>query len=168
MKLTGISLGSNLGDRVAHLMAGRAAINAIPGTRVTAHSRLYATEPVDVRPEHQSLPFLNACLLVQTTLTPEALAAHLHRIENACGRNRTADPHAPRTLDLDLLFVDDRCIQTPDLTVPHPRWSSRRFVVQPLADLCPDRILPGDPRTVTGVLLSLPDRPVVVLFKPDW
>lgn len=168
MKLTGISLGSNLGDRVSHLVAGRAAIDAIPGTRVTAHSRLYETEPVEVRPEHRSLPFLNACLLVQTTLAPAALAAHLHRIENACGRIRTEAPHAPRTLDLDLLFVDDQCIQTPDLTVPHPRWSIRRFVVQPLADLCPDRILPGDPRTVTGVLLSLPDRPVVVLFKPDW
>jgi 2-amino-4-hydroxy-6-hydroxymethyldihydropteridine diphosphokinase len=164
----GISLGSNLGDRLANLARARDLIAAIPGARVVAASRVWETEPVDVLPRHRDKPFLNAVLVVESGLTPQALAAEMGRIESEMGRVRTADRNAPRVVDLDLLYAGRLRVDGPGLTVPHPRWSSRRFVVQPLCDVRPDLVLPGASGPVREALLALPDSPKVVLFRERW
>lgn len=79
-------------------------------------------------------------------------------------RNR----NAPRVIDIDIIYVNQMCIQNDDITVPHPRWAGRRFVVQPLADVRPEMTLPGESRTVQQILLSLPETPEVVLYRKEW
>lgn len=164
----GLSLGSNLGDRLANLIEARRRIAALPGTAVVAASAVYETEPVGVSPRHQDARFLNAALAVESALPPERMNAALHAIENDMGRVRSADRNAPRPVDVDIVCADGLRVATDALTLPHPRWASRRFVVRPLADIRPDlAIEPGGP-TVRQTLLSLPDKPDVVLFAAEW
>ncbi len=164
----GLSLGSCLGDRLAHLGGARRAIAALHGVREVAASPVYETEPVGVKPEFAGLPYLNAVLVVETDLAPEALRAALGEIESRAGRIRGADKYAPRTLDIDILYAGAERRASPSLTLPHPRWAERRFVVQPLADVRPDLVLPGSPRSVAGQLAALPDLPAARLFTRDW
>lgn len=163
-----LSLGSCLGDRLAHLRAARRAISVIPGVRALAASSVYETEPVGVKPEYAALAYLNAVLVIESTLAPDNLRAALAKIEAAAGRVRGDDKYAPRTLDIDILYIGDQQHATPELTVPHPRWAERRFVVQPLADVRPDRVLPGSATTVAQRLAELPPTPAVRLFTSDW
>jgi len=164
----GLSLGSNLGERLGNLTLARQKVAADRGIRVVAQSPVYETEPVDVRSEHKDRQFLNAVLIVESETPPNELLARLHQVECELGRRRVGDRNAPRTVDIDILYVGDRCRADSLLTVPHPRWTTRRFVVQPLADVRPDLILPGEQRTVSQVLLSLPQSPIVVLFSREW
>lgn len=132
-----IGLGANLGDPRKTLGEALADIAAIPGVLRCVASSFYGSAPVDaVGPE-----FVNAVARVDTDLSPLALLDALQAIENRHGRTR---PHrnAPRTLDLDLLLYDARCIDAPRLTVPHPRMQSRAFVLAPLAELAPGLQLP--------------------------
>jgi len=164
----GLSLGTNLGRRLDNLRRARRLIAGLPGVRVAASSPVYATEPVDVPPEFRHRAFLNAVLIVESALPAEALARRLRAIESAMGRRRTGARHAPRVIDIDVLYADRRRIRTPRLTVPHPRWSSRRFVAQPLADVRPNLILPGSRLTVAARLRVLPPKPRVTLLRPVW
>ena len=164
----GISLGSNLGDRLANLQAVRRQILDLPGTVAAAQSPVYETEPVDVSPEHADKPYLNSVIIVQTELDPRTFIRHLHRIEAEMGRVRGADRNAPRPADADIIYAGYNVIRTPDLTVPHPRWAERRFVVQPLADVRPDLLLPPADKTVSQVLQSLPITPTAELFRHNW
>ncbi len=124
-----LGLGSNLGDRREHL---RAAISSLPD--VVAVSDLYETDPVG-GPEQGR--FLNLVVQLDTDLDPHALLGVCHRIESAAGRVRDVR-WGPRTLDVDILWIDGVTVDTPDLQVPHPRMMDRRFVLEPLADLDPD------------------------------
>lgn len=164
----GLSLGSNLGDRLAHLVRARDAIIDLPGVASTARSHVYETEPVDVRPEYADVPFLNAVLIVWTKLAPHVLAQQVHEIEAQAGRVRTEDRNTPRPLDIDFIYADELTLDSPNLQLPHPRWAGRRFVVQPLADVRPDLVLPGQRHSVCEVLRSLPDSPKVALFAQPW
>lgn len=164
----GLSLGSNLGDRLENLRAARAALGALPGVEVVAASPVYETEPVDVGPRYRDLPFLNAVLIVRSGLAPRGLAAEVHAVEAAQGRQRGDDRNAPRPIDIDLVYAGELRIQTPELVLPHPRWASRRFVVEPLAAVRPALRLPGEDRTVLEVLSSLPKTPNVVVFAATW
>lgn len=164
----GLSLGSCLGDRLAYLCGARDAIAALDGVRIVATAPVYETEPVGVRPEFAGLPYLNTVLVVETALNPESLRAHLAAMEEAAGRVRGADKFAPRTLDIDVLYAGHATLDTPTLTVPHPRWAQRRFVVQPLADVRPGLILPGSTETVADRLQTIPLTPSVRLFAQDW
>ncbi len=164
----GISLGSNLGDRLGFFTRARQEIEALDGVSISARSSAYETEPVEVTEAHADKTFLNAVLVIATSADPETLAASLHDIEDRLGRVRTGDRNAPRPIDLDVLYVDGQRIDSDTLTVPHPRWNERRFVVQPLADVRPELMLPGDARTVSEILLSLPVEPKVVLFSEEW
>jgi 2-amino-4-hydroxy-6-hydroxymethyldihydropteridine diphosphokinase len=163
-----LSLGSCLGDRLGHLIAARDAIARIPGVRELAASPVYETEPVGVKPEFAALAYLNAVLIIETERAPEELRGRLAEIEAAAGRVRGEDRYAPRTLDIDILYVGDERLDSPSLTVPHPRWSERRFVVQPLADVRPNRVLPGCAVTVAQRLAELPPRPAVRRFEHQW
>lgn len=127
-----VGLGANLGDTRATLAAAFGALAALPGTRLTARSSFYITAPVDAA----GPDFINAVAALDTDLTPHELLAHLQRIETAAGRERPY-PNAPRTLDLDLLLYGDRRVDTPALTVPHPRMRERAFVLVPLAEVAP-------------------------------
>jgi len=164
----GLCLGSNLGNRVAHLQRAAAAVDRIEGVSVQERSPIYETEPVDVLPENRDRPFLNAVLIVDCSLDPRDLLRFLHAIENEMGRIRTDDRNAPRTIDIDILYAGDMRIEEDDLCVPHPQWFTRRFVVQPLADLRPNLVIPDRESTVGEILLSLPDTSKVVLFDQHW
>lgn len=164
----GLSLGSNLGDRLANLRQARDRLAAIPGCTIRKCSPVYETEPVDVRPEHRGQPFLNAILILNSQLAPAVLADRLLAIETAMGRNRGAKRNEPRIVDIDMIYAGALRIETPTLTVPHPRWAARRFVVQPLADVRPDVLLPGADRTVGQVLATLPQEPSVRLYLLTW
>jgi 2-amino-4-hydroxy-6-hydroxymethyldihydropteridine diphosphokinase len=161
-------LGSNLGDRLANLRDARSRIAALDRVEVRDCAPVYETEPVDVRGEYADLKFLNTVLIVVAALSPETLSARLHAIEASMGRVRTGDPNAPRPIDIDILYIDRFTIARPELTVPHPSWAKRRFVVQPLADVRPCLRLPGFDQTVAGVLSSLPLHDEVVLLRREW
>lgn len=165
----GFCLGSNLGDRRAALVAARDALAALPGVRRLAASPIYETEPVGVKPEFRHLAYLNAVVILSAPRDAAGWMADVHRIEADLGRVRTSDRFAPRTVDIDLLYCGTEWTETENLTVPHPRWSERRFVVRPLADVRPDLRLPGCDRTVREVLAGLPaDAGRVRLFAAEW
>lgn len=164
----GLSLGSNLGDRRATLCEARRRLAAVDGLRVVACSPLYETEPVGVKAEYGALRFLNAVMILACTLTPAALSAHVHRIEDELGRRRGTDRYAPRPIDIDILYIGSTVLRDDDLTVPHPQWTARRFVVQPLADVRPDLVLPDQALTCRDVLAALPLEPGVDLFAREW
>lgn len=135
-----IGLGSNLGDRDGLLRAALAALAETHGIRVVAVSTVRETEPVG----HVDQPrFLNAVAAVETDLGPRALLAELLRIERSLGRTRAGPRFGPRTIDLDLLLYDDLIVDEPGLHVPHPRLHERTFVLEPLAELAPDAVVPG-------------------------
>lgn len=152
----GFSLGSNLGDRAAHLQAAKQELLDQPQARFAAQSALYETTPVEVKPEFQHLTFLNAVLIISSQWPVEAWMPRLHRIEEGLDRRRTRDRYAPRTIDIDILYAGATCIDSGGLVVPHPRWAHRRFVVEPLAEVRPDLILPGAGESVRSILDRLP------------
>lgn len=163
-----LSLGSNLGDRLAHLRAARDGIARVPGVRVVAQAPVYETEPVGVKPEYQHLKYLNTVLVVESARPVEEVHRELARLETAAGRVRGEDRFAPRTLDIDILFAGDTRSETDQLTLPHPRWARRRFVVQPLSDVRPGLPIPGTRETVRDVLAQLPPGETLALFSRAW
>lgn len=164
----GFSLGGNLGDRLAFLKAARDALAATPGARLAAQSPVYETEPVGVRPEHRDRWYLNAVVILAGAPAPEFWLRRAAEIETALGRVRGADRYAPRTIDVDLLFCGPVRTASPELTVPHPRWMRRRFVLQPLADIRPGLRLPGAETTVRECLAALPADETVTRFSGTW
>lgn len=155
-----LALGSNLGDRVAHLQGAVDGLARAPATRVVAISGVYETEPVG-GPEQGA--FLNAVVEVETDLDPHALLGVGQQLERDAQRVRD-ERWGPRTLDVDVLLYDDLEIDTHDLVVPHPRMWERAFVLVPLhdiaADLVPDRFAgPGEGVLRTAVALKLPWTP---------
>jgi 2-amino-4-hydroxy-6-hydroxymethyldihydropteridine diphosphokinase len=144
-----IALGSNLGDRRGHLEYARSRLGSIlRNIRVSTFSD---TEPVDV-PGRQPL-FLNAAAIGETALSARELLEALLEIERERGRERPM-PGAARTLDLDLVLFGNQILNEPALVVPHPRFRSRRFVLEPLAQIAPDMVDPVTGKTV-GELLRL-------------
>jgi 2-amino-4-hydroxy-6-hydroxymethyldihydropteridine diphosphokinase len=165
---TGFSLGSNLGDRLANLRAARTRLAALPGVRELAAAPIYETEPVGVKPEFRHLSFLNTVVILDGAFAPADWRRLTAQIEDDLGRVRSADRFAPRLLDIDVLYAGDHCVDEGGLTLPHPRWMLRRFVLQPLADVRPHLILPGSDRTVLQVLASLPGGESVLKFCDAW
>ncbi len=158
-----LSLGSNLGDRVRWLTKAMQALGALSATRIAARSSLYETEPVDVIAEHREKSFLNAVLIIETDLSPQQLSAAMHQIEADLQRTRNL-PRQPRTIDIDIIAFDQQISADPELTLPHPRAHLRRFVLQPLAELTPELLLPGQTRSVADLLNALPEKPAVQLY----
>lgn len=126
-----VALGSNLGDRAAHLAAARESIGALPETRVVAASAVEETDPIGPVPQE---PFLNQMLLLETALHPRQLLDALLDIERSRGRERR-ERWGPRTLDLDIVWFNGRTIREDGLTIPHPELPNRPFWQRELAEL---------------------------------
>ncbi len=136
----GIGLGSNLGDRLSLLrFARRRLAERLAQGRIIQSASVYETEPVGCPPGSPS--FYNTAIEVETSLPPEDVLPIALEIEIEAGRRRPAPPNAPRPLDIDLLYSDSGPVESPSLTLPHPRLHLRRFVLLPLLELCPDRPL---------------------------
>ena len=151
-----IALGSNLGDSrqiILNAMVRLAQMSNRPALR----SSLWQTSPVDCPPG--SPPFLNAvvALVPFAVETPESLLKKLHKLEKKSGRQAKKVLNEPRMLDLDLITFGEETRHTPDLVLPHPRAHLRRFVLQPLSEITPNLILPGQSKTVSELLAGLPD-----------
>ena len=130
-----VALGANLGEAAAVVASAIDALNRLPDTRLEARSHLYRSAPVDA----QGPDFINAVAAVSTRLTAPDLLLALQQLEQRAGRERPYR-NAPRTLDLDLLLYGDARIDSPSLTVPHPRMMERAFVLIPLAEIAPDLV----------------------------
>lgn len=134
-----VALGANLGNPVRTVRTALDELREMPRVRLLASSSLYRTAPVGL--EHQP-DFINAVAMIATTLPPRELLAELFEIEARFGRVRSVR-NAPRTLDLDLLLYDDQVLDSPALTLPHPRMTERAFVLAPLAEIAPRLTIPG-------------------------
>lgn len=134
-----VALGSNLGDRMGHLQGAVLALADTPEVWATDVSPVYETQPVDCPAGSEA--FLNAVVLLDTTLSAHRLMDRALAIEDAYGRERSSVRHAPRTLDIDLIVVGDRRSDEDALRLPHPRAHERVFVLRPWHDLDPDAVL---------------------------
>jgi 2-amino-4-hydroxy-6-hydroxymethyldihydropteridine diphosphokinase len=137
-----LGLGSNLGDRLANLQAAVDAIQAEPGLRVTASSRVWETKPVGGPPQPD---YLNAVIRIETDLSARDLLDVARRVEARLGRVRK-ERWGARPIDVDVLLHDHEEVDEPDLVVPHPRMKKRAFVLLPLLELEPDPVLPDGTR----------------------
>ena len=157
MARAGIALGSNLGERHAHLRAAIAGLRdlATPGEPVLT-AAIYQTEPSDCPPG--SPDFLNTVIEIGFAGGPLELLAHTRALEQTLGRRPNAGRNAPRVIDIDLLYLGDARLDDPTLTLPHPRIAQRRFVLLPLADIRPRLVLPGQHLTIAELLDQLPEQ----------
>lgn len=141
-----LALGSNLGDREENLKEAIASLS--PQMVVKAKSHVYETPPWGYEDQPK---FLNQVLKVQTYLEPEPLLKHIKRLEIALGR-KTSFRNGPRLIDIDILFYDDLVLNTPILTIPHPRLHERGFVLLPLMDIAPDLVHPVTKKSTREML----------------
>ena len=159
----GIALGSNLGDRLAQLRQAYESVSRIHCEKnPPLVSPVYKTDPVDC--EAGTTPYYNAVMEINFEGSPLELLDALQQIESSLGRPSQRVRNAPRTIDLDLLYAGGLTIATEALALPHPRLQSRRFVLQPLADLRPELVLPGCCASVSDLLELLPPTPAVKLI----
>lgn len=163
----GIALGSNLGDRLANLRTARERVLRISGLAGPVRaSRIYETDPVNSAPDAGA--YLNAVLDVEYDGQPIALLDGLQAIEAAMGRPSKRPRNAPRTIDLDILYVGNLVLSNQDFVIPHPRLHQRRFVLTPLADVRPELILPGQQQSIAELLAALRDPAGVTIFSSTW
>lgn len=165
---TGFCLGSNMGGRLRLLSQAKTLILLEPQVKFIDQSPVYETEPVGVKPEYKVMKFLNAVLIVQSPYTAGEWLAKIKKTESLLQRVRTEDRNAPRTIDIDILFSGDQVVDSDLLQVPHARWAERRFVVQPLADVRPELVLPGTKSPVRKILAQMTDMADVRLFSERW
>ena len=129
-----VSLGSNLGDREGNLFRAIELLSKMPDTALVAKSSVLETEPVDVPQEFEDLKFLNQVAIFESSLAAEEFSRRMHAIEDALGRVRTLR-NGPRTIDIDLIDYGGIVMDTPELTLPHPRAKERDFVMLPLKEI---------------------------------
>mgnify|MGYP000603110230 FL=1 len=144
-----VAFGANLGDAVASVQQALRDVADLPKTQLVKASSLYRSAPY----EAHGPDFINAVALVQTQLLPLELLHALQALEQQSGRERPFK-NAPRTLDLDVIFYGDVVLATPELTLPHPRWHERAFVLQPMAEVWPERVSAEQLMAVQGQVIQ--------------
>ncbi|MFN2542578.1 MAG: 2-amino-4-hydroxy-6-hydroxymethyldihydropteridine diphosphokinase [Chthoniobacterales bacterium] len=164
---TAVALGSNLGDRLANMRAARRAIVDLPkiGPPILA-SAIYETHPIGCEPEAGK--FLNAVIEFEFGGEPVELLDQLIGIEQSLGRERDHARNVSRKIDIDLLYFGDRKIEHERLQLPHPRMHVRKFVLQPLADIRPELMLPPQTKTVRDLLAQSDEGGELVRLASDW
>jgi 2-amino-4-hydroxy-6-hydroxymethyldihydropteridine diphosphokinase len=157
-----ICAGSNIGDRVGYLQQANMLLKDTPGITVLEISSIYETEPVGYKDQEW---FANAVIKIETDLEPHDLLAECMRIEKQLGRDRSTEERwGPRTLDLDILFYDDRIIAEEDLRIPHPRMHERAYALVPMLELDPDFVHPILGKTVVDLHNELEEPEEVYLY----
>ena len=163
----GVALGSNLGDRLFHLRKGRTAILHLAGVMPPIlSSPIFETEPVDCEPNAN--PFLNAVVEFSYSGVALELFEKLKQIEIGLGRPTKHARNVSRPIDLDLLYFGDLRLTTRKLRLPHPRMSKRQFVLEPLTEIRPDLVLPGQKKTIRELLASLDRSTKVMRLTAEW
>lgn len=163
----GIGLGSNLGDRLGSLRTAREQLAEIPGfSGPVLSAPLYETAPLDCTPGSQ--PFLNSVVEIGYRGHPVTLLEALLAIEIALGRPSKHPRNAPRPVDLDMLYFGNLTLRNEEIVIPHPRLHLRRFVLEPLAALRSELVLPGQTRSVGRLLQELLDVSSVKLVTAGW
>ncbi len=164
---TAVALGSNLGDRLENLRAARRQIIELADVRPPLFSAgIYETEPVDCEPGASK--FLNTVIEFDFEGDPGQLLEQLARIEESLGRKRDHPKNVSRRIDIDLLYCGDQRIDSERLQLPHPRTHSRKFVLQPLADVRAELVLPNQRKTVRELLTESDEPGEVVRLMNDW
>ncbi len=173
----GIALGSNLGDRLANLRAARETIVDLVRQRTDSPGRasnkasvlvspIYETDPIGCEPGASK--FLNSVLEIEYDGDPTDLLQKLIRIEESLGRDRDHGRNVSRKIDIDLLYAGELNVENERLQLPHPRIHLRKFVLQPLADIRPELVLPNQTKTVRGLLARIKDSTKVICFAEKW
>jgi|MudIll2142460700_1097286.scaffolds.fasta_scaffold196066_3 2-amino-4-hydroxy-6-hydroxymethyldihydropteridine diphosphokinase len=162
MSKAAIALGSNVGDRFFFLKKAVGSIKALG--KVTAISPIYETSPYGFTEQPD---FLNAVILLNTRLSAEALLSELKKIEKEVGRMERIR-WGPREIDLDIILYDELEIDTADLTVPHPDFQNRIFVLRPLLDIAPDLMNPRSGQTIREILTNCQDKTIIKLIEKEW
>jgi 2-amino-4-hydroxy-6-hydroxymethyldihydropteridine diphosphokinase len=152
----GIALGSNIEDRLTNLREGFAQTRSLhePGPPIRVSS-IYETAPIDCEPD--TMPYLNAVMVINFVGPPVALLDRLLEIEKRMGRPSKRPRNSPRIIDLDILFAGNLVLNNPEIIIPHPRLRQRRFVLTPLAEISPELVLPGQMHSVQRLLDELDD-----------
>ena len=164
---TAVALGSNLGDRLSNLHAAQKVIVDLSGViSPMLSSAIYETDPVGCEPGAGK--FLNAVLEFDYEGDPLELLKSLREIEKTLGRAPDHPRNISRKIDIDLLYFGDIIMDSDELQLPHPRMHLRRFVLQPLADIRPDLILPGQSKTVRELLAQLSESTKVMRLTNNW
>ena len=168
MAIVGISLGSNLGKKLANLKSARdLLVELMPAKARHFQSPLYQSAPVDC-PENAP-DFYNTAIEIVYEGTPESLLHSTQQIESQLGRKQKLVMNEPRTIDIDILYFDDLVLSSDTLELPHPRMHERRFVLEPLSEICPDRILPNQTLTILELLESLcSSEPPLNRLQSNW
>ncbi len=161
-----IGFGSNLGNRVDCCDRAVTLLSLLPHSQLLAVSSLYETEPVPDAGTPGEGWFLNGVAQIETDVAPQSLLAVCREIERSLGRD-PGHRSGPRTIDLDMLLYGDRVMQEQELTVPHPRFHLRRFVLEPLVELEPTLIHPLLKQTVKELLAQLTDKHQVRRLNPQ-
>jgi 2-amino-4-hydroxy-6-hydroxymethyldihydropteridine diphosphokinase len=160
-RLAALSLGSNVGDRIATVDAALRAMGATAGVELLRVSSLFGTEPVGYTEQAE---FINCCAIVRTSLKSTELHARMRTIERELGRV-TRERWREREIDIDLLLVNSEVLQSPELVIPHPEMHRRRFVLEPLAEIAPDMLHPIFDATVVELLDRCDDNSAVRVVR---
>ena len=161
MHLAYIGFGSNIGERLTYIQNSLHSLSAVEGITLKTISSIYKTEPVGNEAQDD---FLNGVVSLETSLSPHTLLHTLKDIEVSIGRQHRTH-WGPREIDMDILIYNDLCLQTPDLTIPHPEMHLRRFVLAPLAEIAPNLSHPVLNKSILSLLLSVNDDNSVVKDK---
>ncbi|MBI4827486.1 MAG: 2-amino-4-hydroxy-6-hydroxymethyldihydropteridine diphosphokinase [Nitrospinae bacterium] len=153
MALVYLSLGSNAEDAIGKILDAIERIMALGGVAPAGLGSFYETEPQGVKDQPW---FVNTAMAARLSLAPEKLLERLKEIEHDMGRE-PGERWGPRVIDIDIVFYDDVVMDTPPLTIPHPRAAERRFVLQPIADINPRLRHPVSGKTVSELLTALPE-----------
>jgi 2-amino-4-hydroxy-6-hydroxymethyldihydropteridine diphosphokinase len=163
-----LSLGSNLGNRINNLNFALEAINEKIG-KILSISSIYETEPFGFQSNNT---FLNLCIFIETALNPSDILNLTQKIEHDAGRKKKSknSVYHSRTLDIDIISIDDLCFETETLTIPHPHFSKRKFVLIPMLEICPNFKIGKTKKTIAQIIMECRDESSVkrVDFKLNF